>query len=147
MSTPNPDPQIPAMKTKTKTPRVSHWWKKSSVQWTWWIFTVIYLGIVIWAIGYAASNDFKIRDLTKGDRLLVIFSGILISMLPTLYWWHASWRFESWIDMQQFVDKDGHPDEKQTDFEKERFKTNREHAKALWAVILTVFATYLINSR
>ena len=91
------------------------------------------------AIAGAAWHGFTLGALPPWWRVVVVLGGLVLSLLPTLYWWRICWKFDDWVD-------DANLSAAEEKFERERFRTNRDHALAVWTVILAVYAAFLIKS-
>jgi hypothetical protein len=103
--------------------------------------TVLYLGAVTYALGWAVRNEFKLSAAVSArDRVEVFFFGLFLSLLPTFYWWQMTSRFEKWADR-----KAGELSKEQLDFERSYFKANADSAKTFWAAIVATFVAFLIN--
>jgi len=120
--------------------KVSRYWSDPARRAAWIIGTIVYLLILIWAIAYAVDHGFTLTGVPAGWRKYVVFGGLLLALLPTLYWWWQSWDFESWLFSAALSPQEH-------EFEKERFETNRELARAVWGAVLAIFTAFLINAK
>jgi hypothetical protein len=118
----------------------SQYWSNGKRRAVWIPGTLVYLLVILWAISYAVDHGFTLTGFPSESRKYVVIGGIGLALVPTLYWWWESWTFESWLySKTSLSDKD-------REFEKERFETNRELARAVWGVVLAVFTAFLINA-
>jgi hypothetical protein len=116
----------------------SRFWSDADRKRQWQRLSAAYCVIVLGAIAAAAWHGFRLGELPPPWRVVVVLGGLVLSLLPTLYWWRTSWAFDAWIDGANLSDEE-------EAFERERFKINRDHALAVWAVILAVYAAFLIK--
>jgi hypothetical protein len=121
-----------------KSPRRSIFWDAPGRRRDWLRFTVPYVLVLFGVLYFAFSCHIVFSALPPLCRVMVLVIGVGYSLVPTMYWWYQSWRFEEWI-------VDAELDPTQIEFEKERFKTNREMAKSFWAAIIAVFGAYVIT--
>ena len=120
--------------------RQSIFWSDPSRRSDWLTLTVPYVFLLFGLLYLAFEWNGRFAALSPLVRVLLLAFAVAYSLIPTLYWWNQSWQFEEWI-----ADTDLDPVQKE--FEKERFKTNREIARAFWAAIIAVFAAYLIGGK
>ena len=98
---------------------------------------VVYVG----AIAIAAASNFSLAELGRWQRAASVVAALLLSVLPILFWWRQSWHFETWVlknPLQLSV--------AELEFEKARFKTNSEFARAFWSALVVIFTGLLITS-
>jgi hypothetical protein len=122
----------------------SIYWSDPSRRRTWIVLTLAYLVAVLVAIYGAFAVNPKLADLGPCARWLVVVGGLAFTLLPTLYWWVQSWHFEEWITTPTTI---ASLTLAQVEFEKERFKSNREMARACWMAIIAVFTAFLITAK
>ena len=132
-------------KAMVNTPKTSEFWKDNKRKIYWIICTFFYLLAVIKAIAYAIGHDFSLSSLEPAQRRFVVFGGLLLTLLPTLWWWRESWVFEAWIYKQKLLERQFSVEDEE--FERNQFENHREFTRAIWASILVVFTTFLINAK
>ena len=110
---------------------------------TWLVLSILYLGGVLVAIYIAVDYDYKlIEHIRPSARPWIVIGGLFFSVLPTLYWWIESHRFEKWV--RDFRVK---ADENDVEYERKVFEMNRELARAFWAAVLAVFSVIYLKSQ
>ena len=125
----------------------TYYGKRPIIVFTWVSSFTIYLiavaAAIIWAVTLASKISAKIppQTLPVPQRLLLIFGGMLLSLLPTLYWWWASRDFDKWIR----ITRGPTLNQEVKDREIANFAINREFAGKVWAIVLAVFAAFVFK--
>jgi hypothetical protein len=122
------------------TTKQSDYWTTDGRKWHWLTLAIPYIAALLGIVYWAFSSEFKVSNLPALTRVLALAFGTTFALLPTLYWWRESWRFEEWLASQKLSPED-------REFEKERFKTNRDHARAFWPAVITIFVAYVLTSK
>ncbi len=136
-------PAVEPDKPQERVPGKPFFWHIWWVHWGWVSATILYLAAVGYALCWAVTRNFKLPAVEDPDaRVAVFFTGLLLSLLPTWYWWWITSRFEKWIDSNPLA-----LSKEQLDFERSYFKVNAESAKGFWAAIVATFVAFLINSK
>jgi hypothetical protein len=117
----------------------SRFWQDPARKREWQGLSAAYCLVLLCAISVAAWHGFNLGEASPVWRVVVVLGGLVLSLLPTLYWWRICWEFDDWVDGANLSAAE-------KKFERERFKTNRDHALAVWTVILAVYAAFLIKS-
>jgi len=97
--------------------------------------------VYVGGIALAAASNFSLAGLAAWQRAGAVVAALLLSVLPILFWWRQSWHFEAWVreNPLQLSAAD-------LEFEKARFKTNSEFARAFWSGLVVIFTGLLITS-
>jgi hypothetical protein len=106
--------------------------------------TLSYLCIVVSAIILAIYNDFSLSNVeTQKLRVAYVLIGLFITLLPTIWWWKESWKFERWMYQKRNEFESNEYDEK---FHRNDFEVNREFARAIWTSLLAIFIAFIIKT-
>lgn len=107
-----------------------------------WILVSTFLcATYVISIASAAAFNFSLSSLPPWLRGGAVVGALLLALLPILFWWRQTWHFETWIQQNPL-----NLTEAALEFEKTRFKTNSEFARALWSAIVVIFTALLITT-
>jgi hypothetical protein len=142
-------------------PNFPSFWDVSTLARRWKLYTTLYLAVILIVTFLAVYYNFELSKNEPALRCVVVIAGIFLAVLPTLYWWRLSNRFEKWtvhldqVFLSEFRKKNPGADEKEwkecikrhLEYERKIFELNREHAKAFWAMLVAVFTVFLLKSK
>ena len=103
--------------------------------------TIILLVLYGVGIGSAVFSGLRLSALPPAVRTVVVLVGFTVSVIPIFFWWRQTWHFETWARENPL---NLSPDALQ--FERDRFKTNSELARAFWTALVFVFVGLLVTS-
>lgn len=122
-------------------PASALYWQESTRKNSWIGTSAALFAIYVIAIAYSAAFNFSLAALCPWLRGATVVGVLVLSLLPILFWWRQSWHFETWIQQNPLK-----LTEAALEFEKTRFKTNSEFARALWSAIVVIFTALLITT-
>lgn len=121
--------------------RDSKFWQEGHRKAGWVSLTIVLLLLYGVGIGYAVFTGLRLSSLSPSVRTVLVLAGFAVSVIPVFFWWIATWRFETWVRENPL---NLSPDALQ--FERDRFKTNSDFARAFWTALVFVFVGLLVTS-
>lgn len=122
-------------------PTGSLFFQDKAVKRVWMVVTIGLLLILLPGIFVAIWVNTKLQPAREVlGRFGVLVIALVVVLLPTLYWWRTAMDFEVWLAKTQMSSN-------RKEFEKERFKTNQEYARAFWTALIVLFSTFLLGVR
>jgi hypothetical protein len=121
--------------------RDSEYWQEGRRKFGWVSLTIVLLVLYGVGIGSAVFSGLRLSTLSPSVRTIIVLVGFTVSVVPTFFWWRQTWHFETWVRENPL---NLSPDALQ--FERDRFKTNSELARAFWTALVFVFVGLLVTS-
>jgi hypothetical protein len=125
----------------TVRPKAGRYWQEGARKKGWLSASAALFLVYVTAIAFAAASNFSLAGLAPWQRAATVVTALLVSVLPILFWWRQSWHFETWILYNPL-----NLSVTELEFEKTRFKTNSDFARAFWSALVVVFTGLLITS-
>ena len=111
------------------------------------LMAILYLLITVVPLLMLAGSDVQeFSRLPTGIRVGLVLVGLVVTIGPPLYYWLEARAFYQWIDCNYSSSRSNftlitNSPQKAID----RYEMNSNHAKALWAGVLAVYAAALIQ--
>lgn len=105
----------------------------------WLAVTAVLLPILLIGVYAAVGNNYTFKTDHGWRRFAFLTLGLVVALAPTLYWWRVAMAFDVWIAAENMSPR-------RKEFEKDRFKTNNEYARAFWGALIILFAAHLLGS-
>jgi len=134
--------QAVAAAARPLVPRESIYWQETPRRRGWVAITFLLLLIYFGLISYAVFKDLKLSAIAPALRTGIVLGAFVLSVAPILYWWRQTWHFETWI---QANPRGLAPED--LEFERKRFATNSEFARAFWSALVVIFTGLLVTFR
>lgn len=122
-------------------PASALYWQEPRRKIFWILVSTFLCATYVISIAFAAAFNFSLSSLPPWLRGGAVVGALLLALLPILFWWRQTWHFETWIQQNPL-----NLTEAALEFEKTRFKTNSEFARALWSAIVVIFTALLITT-
>lgn len=103
------------------------------------ILSAGYIALIYIAIDYFLNHYSRTNGSLKKPDAFVILLGLILTTLPTLYWWVMSRSFERWYHSTTLT-------KEQKDFERKWIDMNRDFARSFWATIVIIFGALLLKA-